>query len=495
MIGIGGNYRPPAIVHKAGNTTRGFFMSMFGRYPLAALGAAGLTLFLGGQLVAQSPAALIDEASTSVLDASASIDGVATPIATSTTASVQGEPAMDHLTVQQWVKLSDDGVLRGRVISSENGDNVGLANVEITLLSPDSEMLTATTGDDGRFEVESVPSGIYAMTGRADGYFACCAMHVVAPDMPAADQASSEATVTAAAVDFSDIQTAMIRYLPPVFDPIDHSVREADLKQLHPHIVADDMFKVRQRRGGLDGFIMRAGAVQATLMGAEQTNVFLFHNGEEVARTFTEPNGHFRIDDLQPGDYSLIAVGPKGVGTVGFELMDATEPETVSVHGADGTSLVQAGSYSSNSFAMQVAPPTETVGAMQGNVVSDVLIGEQVVGETVLGGCSTCAAQSGFAPVGGLTGGACGACGGAGGGFAGGGFAGGGLGGGGGLLGGGIGRLAALGGIGAAIAVAASDDDDDVQVPGAASPDTPTSDDNDAQGDDDDDDGDDDAQN
>ena len=452
-------------------------MNLFGHLSLTALVAAATTSVVRGQdLPLSDPASAL---APSVL-AQSPLTGVATPIATASTLDPIADPAMEHLTVYQWVELTDEGTLRGRVITSESGENVGLAGVEITLLSPESEMLTATTGDDGRFEVDGVDAGIYAMTGRSDGYFACCAMHAVSSDMPAADQAAEEATISAAAIDFTEIQTAMIRYLPPTFDPIDHSIVEADLKELHPHIVGDDMFKVLQRRGGLDGFIMRAGAKQATLMGAEQTNVFLFQDGEEVARVITQPNGHFRVDDLEPGDYSLVAVGPKGIGTVGFELTDPMTVDTVSIRGSDGTVLTQAGGCCCNSFAMQVAPPTETVNAVQGNVISDVVVGEQIIGETILGGAPIAGAPvGGFAP-GGFAGGV------GGGGLAGGGgFAGGGLGGGG-FLGGRLGRLAVLGGIGAAIAVAASDDDDDVQVPGSASPDQPTSDNNNAQGDDDD---------
>ena len=414
------------------------------------------------------------------MDRASAQDGLDLPLdvqsSTMTPVAVASEPITDpvveHLTNQQWVEMDVDGTVVGRVIATTGGDIVGIADAEVTLISGDNDALMATTDGDGRFEVYGATAGIYAITARAEGHFGCCAMHIVDPTMPAADEIVSEALISTAAVDFTDVQTALIRYLPPVFNPIDRQVEDADLRALKPYLLSDDNLKVRQRNGGVDGFIIRPGAMRATLLGAENHNVFLFRDGIEVGRTLTRADGHFRFDGIEIGDYSLIAVGADGVGSAGFELVAQTAASTVSVRGTDGTVLTQTvANPCCNAFAMQIAPPTETVGAVQGNVISDTVISEQIIGETILGAPIGGPVAGGFVPGAGFGGGGI-----AGGGLAGGGgFAGGGLGGGGGLFGGGIGRLATLGGLAAAIAIAASDDDDNVvPAPAVASPDMPT---------------------
>lgn len=383
-----------------------------------------------------------------------------TPVATEAGENLTGAPVVENMLVQQWVKRDQLGNVSGRVVSTKGGKLFPVALADVTLLSPGSKMLTATTNADGQFVMRDAQAGIYAMTARADGFFACCAMHIVDPAMPAAESVAAEVLISAAAIDFTEIQTAVIRYLPATFDPVVRTVQEADLVALKSYIASDETFKIQQRSGGIDGFAVRPGAEKANLSGAEESNVFLFQNGSEVARTMTQPNGHFRFDGIELGDYGLVVVGAAGVGAAGFELVSANERSTVSVRGSDGTVLTQVGTGAGSVQAFQIAPPTETIGTFQGVTISDELISEEVVGEQIVDGQFFGTTDGGFVSGGG-----------------GGGFAGGGGGGGGGLGGGGgIGRFAAIGGIAAAIAIAASDDDDNVApAPQVASPSVPVS--------------------
>lgn len=287
-----------------------------------------------------TPAATIDVASSGQSSASAG------------TATVSPE-SLDRLTVRQWVQLSANNEMKGQLVNSDSGVNVGVAGATVTILSPDSKLLTAETDQDGRFMVSGVEPGIYALVARSDNYFAVCAMHAISSSAADHDELPSEGMISAASLDFGVVRTAMTRYLSPQLDPIVDNVSSANLKKLQQVVTSDDMFQVMQADSGLNGFILMAGAVDSTLRGASDTNVFLFQNGDEVARAITDEAGQFRIEDLPAGNYSLVAVGDKGIGTVGFELMSDVATDTVSVQGADGTSLVLGGAPV-DSFAMQL---------------------------------------------------------------------------------------------------------------------------------------------
>ena len=362
-----------------------------------------------------------------------------------------------HLTVHQWVQLSEDGTLSGRTFTSAaRGNAVGVDSVSVKLETVDGEAVTAETDADGKFAFENVEPGIYSFVAQGEGVYACCAMHAVAAGENT-KELPTEAQVSLADIDFATIKAAMVRYMPPAFDPISNDIEIEDGAKLASQVMGDPMFQVVQTEGGFNGTILRAGSKADKLLAAEETNVFLFRRGTEVARKVTDAAGEFRMEEIKPGKYSLIAVGPRGLGTVGFELISEEDNQSVTVEGRDGTQLTQTGCSTCGSFAMQVAPPA--------NIVSDTVISEQYVSSAPVSSCNTCSAGSG----GFLSGG-----GGGGGGFAGGGVGGGGGGfaggGGGGFAGGGGGGFGRLALIGAAVAIPlAVSDDDDVATPIAAS--------------------------
>ena len=364
-----------------------------------------------------------------------------------------------HLTVHQWVQLSEDGTLSGRTfVSAAKGNAVGVDAVSVKIETVDGEVITAKTDADGRFAFEDVEPGIYSFVAQGDGVYACCAMHAV-PAGENTKELPTEAQISLADIDFATIKAAMVRYMPPAFDPIASSIEIEDGAKLASQVMGDPMFQVVQTDGGLEGTILRAGSEADELLAAEGTNVFLFRRGTEVGRKVTDASGEFRMDEIKPGKYALIAVGPRGLGTVGFELISEEDNEPVTVEGRDGTQLTQTGCNTCGNFAMQVAPPA--------NIVSDTVISEQYSSVAPVSSCNTCSAGSGGFLSGGGGGGFAssgGFAGGGGGGLAGGG----GLGGGGGLAGGA--GFGTLGLIGAAIAIplAVSDDDDEVVTPGEA---------------------------
>ena len=403
---------------------------------------------------------------------------------------------IDHLTVNQWVHPTEDGTLVGRVvIPSGQGNLEAVAGASVAMLSRDGQVLRtdAKTNAKGAFLMKGVEPGVYALMAQADNVFACCAMHIINDETAADHDFPAEAEISAAKVDYTMVNTAMIRYLPPKVRDTNVSMGSVELASLAGRVCGQDLFRVAQHAGGMRGQLHTAGARGAELNGARMTNVFVIKDGLEVARAITDELGSFEIETLEPGDYSLLAVGPDGLGLVGFELVDpvVAAQAAKALSSGDLTLVAKLGGGCCTQFAMQVAPMPEVVDVVEEAVVSEVPV------ESVCGGCG----DSMGACECGVTVDACG-CGtplsgvagdgvvldefgnpipgggyvpaGGGGGFSGGGTYGGGGGGGGFIGGGGGGGLAGLAGVAGVIAATTSDDSpSNIIVPPSPSPAVP----------------------
>lgn len=390
---------------------------------------------------------------------------------------------VNHLTMNQWVRVSADGSLTGRVfLPSAGGRAEALADVSVAIMSRDGEVLRAKTDAKGMFQISDAAPGVYALTARGENVFACCAMHVVGADSATEVELPGQADIAVANIDYTIVNTAVIRYMPPNVKSIDASLAGADLNGLKDRIRGEDVFRVAQTDGGMKGRIHVAGAKQASLTDAELTNVFLFKDGMEIDRTLTNQKGSFEFDNIAAGNYSLMAIGPDGIGLIGFELVDPAAEALSATNGVagDGTQLVGFGHLFGGGhqnqccceeFAIQVAPCPEVVTCVE-EVVSEVVISETIIdegcgcgvpgeileGEVVMDGFGTPLGGAGYGP--GYAGGG-GGFGGGGGGFGGGGF-------------GGLGGLAGLAGIGAIIAATSDDDDNNaITAPIISSPSIP----------------------
>ena len=388
-----------------------------------------------------------------------------------------GNAVLNHLTMNQWVGVSDSGGLSGRVFLPKAGaESEAIPEVAVAILSRDGEVLRAKTDSKGQFEIPSVAPGVYALTARGDNVFAACAMHVVDSSDAEKHLFPNSAEISMANIDYTVVNTALIRYLPPNLKKQEFLYEDLNLGQLKNRVCGEDLFRVAQDGDGMKGRLHVAGAKDAGLYAASQTNVFLFKDTMEIDRALSDEQGRFAFETLDPGFYSILAVGPNGVGLIGFELVDtAAVEQTASMVGSDGTQLVglfgrHHGGGCCQEFSMQVAPMPEVCSVVEEVVVSEpcgcgaevvvdlpcgcecgcgevvqgeIIDGGIVEGEVLMDGFGTPLAGGGFAGSGGY------------GGFGGGGVSGGG---GGGFFGGG-GGLGGLAGIAGLAAVLALDDD------------------------------------
>lgn len=401
--------------------------------------------------------------------------GLAVSTATAQSTSLD---VTDHLTVPQWVNPETPGELKGRLIlPAADGSSRSIANAVVVMTDRDGKTVRSRTDDAGNFLLNGVEPGVYALTARADGVFACCAMHVVSQDMASADVLPKQVEVAAAAIDYTIIKTAILRYLPPFSADNPYTIANADLQGISGRVVGENLFRVSQTDGGLKGRIHVAGAQGKTLGDAGLLNVFLVHKGEVVDRVLSKRNGTFEFADLAPGEYSILAIGQAGLGMAGFELVDESLASQV-LQKADGSALVGSDSRTlvatyndpccccCTEFSMQIAPLPQAIESFEEIIYEEPIVTEEsIVSDPAMEG----AVDEFGNPIGGegfgdpalggngaLTGSGAG----------GGGFAGGGGGGG---FGGGLGGLAGL----AAIAAIIGNDNNNDQLVTPAPPASP----------------------
>ncbi|QEF99511.1 Cna protein B-type domain protein [Stieleria maiorica] len=340
---------------------------------------------------------------------------------------------------QQWVRVSESGSVQGRVIVPRSEGISAARGAKVLLIDQFGKTAGASTESDktGRFTLADVKPGVYTLMIRGEGVFACCAMHVVSSNVPIGDHFE----IAAGAVEFSVVRNAILRYMPSgqatkvEFDPSSNPMASG-------RAFTGESVRLSQYEGGLRGRLTRAGFTEN--LGARAANVVIFRDGVEVARTLTDESGNFHVADLEPGSYSILGSGKDGFGLMGIELVNPLMTQTALGESGDATTLVTQTESGSDTFIMQVAPGPITV-------IEDRLVSEEEEDRGLV-----VPLEGGYDPT---------AMGGSFGGGGGGGGAGGGIGG-----GGRLGRLAVLGGIGAAIAIGASDDSDAVVPPPVVSP-------------------------
>jgi len=366
------------------------------------------------------------------------------------------ETTTSQLLVNQWIRQSEDGSIQGKIVLPQaDGTAFAVSPAIVALADASGEARTEKADQNGEFTFANVEPGVYTVLTRgAKDVCAIVALHVMAHDDEKAAGLNLGIEVAAGRVDFSSVNANLIRYLPPrQFGENVVSVENVDVNAISSTVAGAAVHRIKQTDGGMVGQIYAAGLIGDALSPSREANVFLFQDGVEIERMTTDTSGRFEVASLDPGVYSMMVVGNSGSGLVGFELVGEINRSFATNRSNTETLVAAMQEGVATQFVLQLAPSDgivdnfQSMGPVQGDVVSDVLIDQQVIGEEVIDG--------GF---GGAMGGGGGAMGGGGGGGIGGGGAGG-------LLG-----LAAIGGAIAAIIVASDSDGDRVIIPPPATP-------------------------
>lgn len=346
-----------------------------------------------------------------------------------------------------------------------DGSAGSLGGSSVTVINPQGKSTQLTADSKGLVSLSKVTAGLHAVVVSGAGGHA--AVPLMLREAAGEDSAatlpedaaivSNEAVTTVhlpvMPIDPREVLRVATAFLPPV--PADGSVSglespltvDSEVTRAHLYHV------VLGPDGRMEGRIISPalpGAAPANLAGI---NIMVYSGNQLVARSITDGQGRFLVQNLRPGAHGLIAAGQAGYAAFAFDADFADSGEVVRHAGVEnGMTLVRMMQPGAAPLPVPIIPPP-----MVPSVVDAIREGQgpDAPGVEPL--------PPGVAPVpgAGFAGGAGGAVGGGGGGL--GGAAGGGLGGAGGLL--------ALGGIGAAAAIAASNDDDrPIVLPPVATP-------------------------
>ena len=346
-------------------------------------------------------------------------------------------------TLIQWVRLDNGGRLSGTVSSADVGGSVRpVAAAEVVLAGRPGETFRATADVGGRFTFNGLEPGVYSLSARGRDVYACYALHLVGRDTPGADELPRQVPIVAARVPLASIESAVVRYLPSRPDPVAFDLGALQLDRLGDEVRQGSLLRVRQQGGGLTGQIRLPGLVQGQLRGAVEMNVFVFSEGVERGRAITDAEGNFRVENVTPGVYTLIAVGRGGIAVVGVDVVTETDALPAAAGGPTDRSPLAGVDTSGPGLGSDA---TTLVSRTQANASDGLIV--QAAPLPILPETAPSQPVSGAAAA-----------------------AGGGGGGGGGFGGGGFGGFGALAGIAAAAAIAGDSGDDSLFAPEPASP-------------------------
>lgn len=384
----------------------------------------------------------------------------------------------------QRVALTPDGTLRGRlsVLNPNTGASIPIQSVKVSLLRNGKIVSTARPEANGEFEASGLEPGVHALVAAGEQGFMAFSLELVAAQEDRAAQRTKAARIleihfqadrAGAQIDgaavpptnFNVLRTLVRNYVPIGVDggsgsqsgsqPPSEPPAAVKAEPVEP-VGAEDAatasilrnHTVRLQPGGrLVGRVRRLHPQTGQPLRLRRSSVFLLQDNEVVARTpVDEDLGMFSFEGVEPGAYSVTAVGPGSLAA--FSLYVDSEAEA-------GEARVRRGAASlarlrrnqvPNQLQIELAAvgPENIDAALQ--IVAQDLPGGAGPGQPAPGpnaGQPPVALPPGLGPGGGFGGG--------GGGFGGGGFGGGG---GGGLGGGGLGLLAVGGAVAGIIAVA-----------------------------------------
>lgn len=243
----------------------------------------------------------------------------------------------NDLNVIQRVRPATKGQFQAKVILPIAGAGAtSVPNAEVTLLGSEGALHRGVTNIHGDVTIDAVAPGIYAMTTRARGLFACYAMHVVGEGQAAEKALPSSAEISCALVTSHQFGETVLPYLAAQSSrdhlQADGTTLVADVERLN-----NPSYRIARTAGGLVGNLRSANGEAAS-----QMNVFFFKKRKAVGRTLSDDQGRFAVAELPSGIYSMIAVGQDGVAALGFELVESVV-KSVRVNSKGETFVIQEG--------------------------------------------------------------------------------------------------------------------------------------------------------
>lgn len=215
----------------------------------------------------------------------------------------------NQLNQNQWIRISDDGLIRGSISLLVGSQNVRQGKVPIALIQDGATVHETLTDVEGDFMIEKAKPGVYSLVALGENQLAICSLTVLSkkdgPHLP---------------------DRVHIRSLGPVSPRVSELLRSNTMPTwtVGSQQSSDPIAPIRtfarsceiriDARGGISGTLARANAT----VDLGSTAVYLVRDGQEVARTRASSSGAYRFENVVPGGYGLVASGREGIAAIGF---------------------------------------------------------------------------------------------------------------------------------------------------------------------------------
>ena len=272
-----------------------------------------------------------------------------------------------------WITPDADGNIDGRIsaLDTETAEASPIGFLTVTLMEKGREVNKSKTDKDGRFVLEDVDAGIYTLLAFGETGFLAYGVQVL-PRLEELDLEDDVLDIDEGVdlnVRNSDRTPLSVKqrrawYVSHFNLPVDAVIAEElqiDAAAVPPefsslekisrnYVSASSAFSILADKGDLKGIgkaDLTSGGFQFPLSPAghfngrlqpiatedgrpaklSDMNLFLIQDDVEILRVAAEENGEFRMEDVEPGVYSLVAAGKDGFAALSLELVAADEED------------------------------------------------------------------------------------------------------------------------------------------------------------------------
>ena len=286
-----------------------------------------------------------------------------------------------------WITPDADGNIEGRIsdLDTETAEASPIGFLTVTLMQKGREVNKSKTDRDGRFILEEVKAGVYTLLAFGETGFLAYGVHVLPrleeldleDDVLDSDEGELELDEGELELDEGvdlnvrnsdrtplSVKQRQAWYVSHFDLPVDAVIAEElqiDAAAVPPefsslekisrnYLSASSAFSILADKGDLKGIgkaNLTSGGFQFPLSPAghfngrlqpiatedgrpaklSDMNLFLIQDDVEILRVAAEENGDFRMEDIEPGVYSLIAAGEDGFAALSLELVTADEED------------------------------------------------------------------------------------------------------------------------------------------------------------------------
>lgn len=276
------------------------------------------------------------------------------------------EKPIDRSLRAHWITPDADGNLEGRIsaLDTETAEAAPIGFLTVTLMKQGQELSKAKTDKEGRFVLEKVEAGVYTLLAFGKNGFLAYGVHVLPRleeldldeemelnvrnsnrtplnvkqrqawyvshfNLPSNAVVAEELQIDAAAVppEFTALEKISRNYLS-ASSALSILVDKGDLKGIAKANLTSGGFQFPLSPDGhFHGRLQPIATEDGRPTKLSDMNLFLIQDDVEILRVAAEENGDFRMNDVDPGVYSLIAAGEDGFAALSLELVAAQDSE------------------------------------------------------------------------------------------------------------------------------------------------------------------------